>query len=166
MKATIKIIAILSLLFILSACNDYDNDADRIELYILRNIKGTNNFVIDEEPIITGEDILSYEWDKHTIVFKDEFLKSRQIDKIEDDSMFGGSKILGVYYPNQFAIYIDGKELYRGYIEPPVFISFMPTGPMMSHSENGIIFNCFDKKLDTRNNEKLYKILKNNDLLR
>lgn len=166
MKTTIKLIVISALLFILSACNDYDNDADRLELYILRHVKGTNDFVIDEDPIITGEDILSYEWNTHTISFKDEFLASCEVDETEDDFVVGGSKILGVYYPDQFAVYLDREELYRGYIKPQAYISFMPMGPMISNSDKGIIIKCLDSNLDTRNNKKLHKVLKNNGLLR
>lgn len=166
MKTTIKLTVIITLLFILSACNDYNNDADRLELYILRHVKGTNDFVIDEDPIITGEDILSYEWDTHTIVFKDEFLSSCEVGETEDDFGVGGSKILGIYYPDQFAVYLYGEELYRGYMKPQAYVSFMPMGPMISNSDKGIIIECLDNNLDTRNNEKLHEILKNNGLLR
>ncbi|MTI70825.1 MAG: hypothetical protein FH751_11305 [Firmicutes bacterium] len=169
MKTTIKIIAIILLLLGLVAChNDANdaNDADRLKLYILRHVEGTNDLVIDESPIITGEDILSYEWDTHKIVFKDEFLSSCEVDETKDDFIVGGSKILGVYYPDQFAVYIDDEELYRGHMKPQAYISFMPRGPMISNSDKGIIIECLDSNFDTRNNEKQYEVLKNNDLLK
>lgn len=168
MKRTIKVFIIMFTLFILSACNNNSNsnDADRLELYILRNVKGTQNFIIDENPIFTGEDILSYEWSTHTITFKDEFIASRQINDTKEDIMMGGSKILGVYYPDQFALYLDGVELYRGCLKPPIYSSFLPMCPTISDSDNGIIIKCPDKKVDTRYNDKIREILKNNGLLR
>ncbi len=104
--------------------------------------------------------------DTHTIVFKDEFLSSCEIDETEDDFIVGGSKILGVYYPDQFAVYLDGKELYRGHMKPQAYISFMPMGPMISNSNKGIIIECLDSNSDTRSNEELYEVLKNNYLLK
>lgn len=168
MKVTKKfiVIVLILILFILSACNNYDNDADRIEMYILRHVEGSNDFIIDENPIFTGEDILKYKWKTHTITFKEEFLSSRTVNEAENNFVMGGSQILGVYYPDQFALYLDGVELYRGHIEPQAFISFMPMGPMISNAPDGILIKCYDDKSDVRDNEKLHEVLKNNGLLR
>ncbi len=63
MKATIKIIAIISLLVLgLVGCRNDDNEAHRLEVYILRYAESTNDLLVDERPIFTQEDILSYEW--------------------------------------------------------------------------------------------------------
>ena len=135
-------------------------------MYILRHVDGTDNFVIDENPIFTGEDILKYEWDTHTITFKEEFLLTRTVNETEDNLVMGGSEILGVYYPDQFALYLDGKEQYRGYVEPPAFCSFLPMGPMISNAPDGIIIKCYDPISDVRYDDELYEVLKNNALLK
>jgi hypothetical protein len=166
MKTSIKLVVIISILLILSACNKDDNEANKLELYILRHVEGTDDFVKDEKPTFTGKDILSYEWSTHTIIFKEEFLSSRKVDDIDSDGFLeGGSKILGVYYPNQFAFYLDGEELYKGVMKPQVYISFMPTGPIISDSEEGIEIRNLDNSNDLRENEKLYEFLKENNLL-
>lgn len=165
MKAEIKLFLVILMSFVLTGCNSYDNDAYRIELYILRYVEGSDDLVIDEKPIITGEDILSYEWDTHTITFKDEFLLSREINETKDDLVMGGSKILDVYYPDQFALYLDGEELFRGYMMPQAFISFMPIGPVMSNAPDGIIIKNYNNESDIRESEELHEILKNNGLL-
>ncbi|WP_105616352.1 hypothetical protein [Vallitalea okinawensis] len=166
MRRVLKVFIIVCSLFVLSACESNDNNAARLELYILRHVKGTHNFIIDEKPIFTGEDILNYEWDTHTITFKDELISSREINEKEDDLFMGGSKILGIYYPDQFALYLDGQELYRGYMRPQMHVSFMPMGPTISNSENGIMISCLDQNEDTRNNDSLHEMLKNSGLLR
>lgn len=165
MKVIKKNLIIVTLLFILSTCNNSIN-ADRLEFYILRSVEGSYEFIIDEKPIFTGDDILSYEWKTHTITFKEEFIELHDISETEDDIMMGGSKILGVYYPDQFAVYLDGEELYRGYINPQAFISFMPMGPTMLNSNDGITIRCIDKNSDTMENEELREFLKSNELLR
>lgn len=167
MKIFLNIVAILAVLFMLSACNKDNKDADRLEFYILRHVEGASDFVKDEKPIFTGKDILSYEWDTHTIIFDDEFLPSPKDDEIDnDDFLSGGSKILRIYYPDQFAFYLDGEELYRGFIKPQAYISFMPTGPMISDSDKGIVIKNLDNSKDLRDSEKLYEFLKEYELLR
>jgi hypothetical protein len=166
MKTALKSVVIISILLTFTACSKDSHDVNRLELYILRHIEGTSDFVKDTRPIFRGKDILCYEWDTHTIIFKDEFLSSRKVGEIDtDDFLDGGSKILGVYYPDQFAFYLDGEELYRGFMKPQAFISFMPIGPMISDSEAGIVIRNLDNDNDLRENEKLYQYLKENDLL-
>lgn len=165
MKRKVKFFILITLMVILTACNKEQNNADSLEFYILRHVEGESYFVIDEKPIFTGEDILSYDWDTHTIAFNKKFLSSRNIDEIEDDIMIGGSQILGIYYPDQFAFYLNGEEIYSGYMKPQAFISFMPVGPMISDSEKGIIINNNDSENDIRDDENLYEFLKDNDLL-
>lgn len=165
MKIYIRFILIITLTILLSACNDEKNNADNLEFYILRHVEGSNEFVKDDKPIFTGEDILSYDWDSHTIIFMEDFLSSRRYDEIEEDIIIGGSQLLGVFYPDQFAIYLDGEELYRGYLQPQAFVSFIPGGPIISDSEKGIIINNTSIESDARNNKKLYEFLEDNDLL-
>lgn len=163
-----KFIIILFVLFITTACNNDDSSSkeDKLELFILRRVEDAEDLVIDETPIFTDKDILSYEWDTHTIIFNEKFLASHETNETEDDIIMGGSKILRIYYPDQFALLLNGEELYRGYIQPQVNISFLPMGPMISNYDDGIIIKCYDEKLDTRDNDKLKAFLKDNDLLR
>lgn len=167
MKVTVKFLEFIIMLVILTACsNEKSIDSSKLEVYILRHNDSGNDFVKDEAPIFTSEDISNYDWDTHTITFKKEFIKAHEITKSEDDLVMGGSKILGIYYPDQFAFYLDGEELYRGYIQPQAYISFMPGGPTISDSNDGIIINCLDDNSDTRENDKLLEFLKVNDLLK
>lgn len=173
MKNICKGVMILAMFLMLSGCVKTNRNADKLELFILRHVvvdKNTAEFVKDESPIFTGEDIKSYDWDTHTIIFTDEFLEDKIIQDVagDDSFLYGGSQILGVFYPDQFALYLEGEELYRGFLRPQLFISFMPTGPMFSDVENGIeisnVGNVVDKE-DLRDNEELYKFLKDNNML-
>lgn len=168
MKSSVKIIVMILMLLLLPACKKQENNADSLEFYILRMSEDKSEFILEEEPIFTGADIKSYDWDKHIITFTDEFLSSSNSEEVSDTDSFimGGSNILGVYYPDQFALYLNGKELYRGYFRPQAYISFMPMGPIVSDVENGIIINCIGQVNDPRDNEELHKFLKENGLLR
>lgn len=167
MRSFVIIMIAVTLLFTFSACdNDNSMNAEKLEIYILRWVDNSDEFIIDEKAIFTGEDILSYEWETHTITFKDEFISQQNINETEDEFMMGGSKILGVYYPDQFVFYLDGKELYRGYINPQAYISYMPMGPTILNSNNGITIRCTDEKDKTMENEKLREFLRGRGLLR
>jgi hypothetical protein len=173
MKNIYKGVMILAMFLMLSGCDKTNRNAGKLELYILRHVlvdKDIAEFVRDESSIFTGKDIKSYDWDTHTITFTDEFLEDKNdIDEEDTESfLYSGSQILGVFYPDQFALYLEGEELYRGYMKPQVFISFMPTGPMISDVENGIeirnVGNVIDKK-DLRDNKELHEFLKDNNML-
>ncbi len=51
-------------------------------------------------------------------------------------------------------------------MKPPAFISFMPTGPMISDSEKGIEIGCSGEGEDVRDNKELYEYLKDTGLLK
>lgn len=160
-----KIIGILILPLFLIGCSSNSNDANRIEFYILGSIEGPGEFE-GKSPIFTGDDILSYDWDTHTILFKEEFLAPLATYGPKDAVIKGGSAILDAYYPEQFAVALDGEELYRGYMQPQGYSSFMPAEPIISDVEGGIIIRGLEGEKDTRNNNKLYKVLKSNGLLK
>lgn len=164
MRITFNLIAILSMAAALSGCGK--SDKTKLELYVLRHVEGSNEFVRDEKPAFTGKDIKSYEWKTHAIAFTDEFLPDKDIVLDDDSFVYGGSQILGIFSPDQFAFYLDGEELYRGYMKPPAFVSFMPAGPMISDSEKGIEIGCSGEGEDVRDNEKLYEYLKDTGLLK
>lgn len=174
MRAGIKYVTVLLMLLVLSGCDKANRDADKLELYIFRHVvvdKDTAKFVKDDSPIFTGKDIEIYDWDTHTIIFTEEFLKDKNYTYEEDSEnlLYGGSQILGEFYPDQFALYLDDEELYRGYMMPQLFISFMPTGPMISDVENGIeirIVGNVNDKTDLRDNEDLYKFLKDKKMIK
>lgn len=174
MRNICKLIIVISILLILSGCQKTNHNAENLEMYILRHSvidKNNSEIIKDDSPIFTGNDIKSYDWDTHTIIFTDEFLTERKVDdaEVSDSLIDGGSQILGVFYPDQFAFCLDGEEMYRGYMKPQLFISFLPSGPIISDVENGIeiknVGNVNDKT-DPRDNKELYNFLKDKELLK
>lgn len=161
----LKILILLCMILLLSSC---DEKIDRSELnfFALRHNEENNKWVRDDKPLFIGNDIKEYDWNKHIILFEDKFIQNRIINEIDNDDKFKGSKLLSLYYPDKFAFYIDDKELYRGYVEPQVFISFFPEGPMIVEVSGGIRIDCNDKSLDTRYNEKLKLYLKDKKLMK
>ncbi|XMB66566.1 hypothetical protein RI065_09720 [Mycoplasmatota bacterium zrk1] len=158
---------LITLVCLLSGCAEAMSiDAHKLEVYILRKSDESNEFIMDKTPIFTGNEIESYEWDTHTIIFNSEFILSMEKKNLkeEDEILLGGSTILDVYYPDQFALFLEGEELYRGYLAPPVYSSFLPMGPRIANSENGIVIMCIDGKLDTRNDDRLKDFLEKNHL--
>ena len=110
--------------------------------------------------------LLEYIWETHTIIFDGEFLKDKTIEEYDNGDVMKGSKILNLYYPDQFAIYLNDEELYRGYVEPQMYISFFPGGPMIVEVDDRIRIDCFDDSLDTRYNEELRNYLVEVNLLK
>lgn len=173
MRKLYKVIFTILVMGLLFGCDKSAHNDKKFEFFMLRQIEGDNGImelVKDDSPIFTEDDMRSYDWDTHTIIFTEEFLADRGIiDEVDPESLlYGGSQVLGEFYPDQFAIFLDGEELYRGYLQLPLFLSFMPSGPMIFDVDKGIeikyVGNVADKT-DPRDNENLYNFLKDRHLL-
>ncbi len=126
-----KFLLIVITVCIIASCVNQSNDTDleALKIYALRHVDGGSEWIQDKEPLFTGKDIEEYIWDSHIITFNDEFLKTKPSTRESEDILSNGSKILSLYYPDQFSISLHGRELYVGYVEPQIFISFYPGGP-------------------------------------
>jgi hypothetical protein len=164
MKRLGMVLVFILVIMMTSACKKEDNMS--LEFYRLSHLTNTNDWVLEDQPLFTGDDILSYDWQSHTITFKDDFLADRNIDEMEDDLLMNGIKCLDLYYPDQLAIYLEDQEVYRTYVEPQGFISFFPPGPMVRGLEDGLMIDCFDPSLDSRNNKDLKAYLEKQGLLK
>lgn len=186
-----KVVIVVLILITLSACNINKSELDDtlispqvdvttqdiektnsenigLEFYALRinDVGNEVEWVIDEQPLFKVNDVLEYEWDTHTIIFTDVFLESMNVDDIEKDPVMQGIPILNLFYPDQFVILLDGEELYRGYVEPQLFISFMPSGPTVVEVAKGIRIDCIDETLGIRDNDKLKEYVEDFGILK
>jgi hypothetical protein len=164
MKRLWMVLVLILLILMMSSCKK--DDKSNLAFYRLSHITNTSDWVLEDQPLFTGDDILSYDWNSHTITFKDDFLANKISDEVEDDFIMNGIKFLSLYYPDQLAIYLDDQEVYRTYVEPQAFISFFPPGPMVRGLEDGLIIDCFDQSLDTRDNKDLKAYLEKQGLLK
>ena len=164
MKRLWMVLVLILLILMMNACKK--DDKSDLAFYRLSHLSNSNDWLLEEQPLFTGDDIEAYDWQSHTITFKDDFLADRNMDKTEDDLLMNGIKCLDLYYPDQLAIYLDDQEVYRTYVEPQAFISFFPPGPMVRGLEDGLMIDCFDPSLDTRNNKDLKAYLEKQGLLK
>lgn len=116
--------------------------------------------------LFTGNDIESYDWENQVIVFTDAFTEQHKTEANPDDILMNGSKLLSLYYPERFVIYIGEQEIYQGFVEPEAFISFYPGGPTIVEENLGSIrITCTNSESDTRYDDDLSVFLKKTDLL-
>lgn len=172
-----KILVILTLALAWVACQSQGQDPDltALKVYGLRHVSGQSQWVLDQSPLFTGEDVQEYIWETHTIIFKDQFLESKGVtqevrDRMDQGQKFRvrGSSLLDLYYPDRFAVYLDDQELYQGHMVPQDFISFYPSGPVMEDHESlrGVVILCLKAEEDTRHNPALKDFLKEAGLLK
>lgn len=137
---------------------------------VRRNIP--NNPISCDAILFTGDDIKEYNWEKQEIIFKSEFLKTRDYkykpDSI-DNLISGGSKLLKTKSTDRFVIFLKGKKIYDGCFPLPITSSFIPCEPAMHDIENGIRIDYYHfengSTKDVRYNKKLYNFLKSQKLL-
>lgn len=91
----------ISILFILYGCAKTYHNGNKFEMYILRHTmidKDNDEFIKDDSPIFTGNNIKSYDWDIHINILTEEFLEDKNNDPEEDSDSFinVGPQILGV----------------------------------------------------------------------
>jgi len=164
----VRILITIFLVSILASCNNRGEPEvlEKLEYYALRRGEESGEWIRDEEPLFTGNDILDYEWESHTITFTDAFLAKMPIVEDNDYEVLNGSKILRLYYPDRFSVYLKNEEIYMGDVEPQAFISFYPGGPIIKNSDNGIMIDCMNDELDTRYDEGLSAFLEQVGLLK
>lgn len=164
MKKVLVLLIILVNVFSLSCCKENEIIESKIRVY---NVK-TNGDTNEREVLLFSlEDISSYIWAEHRIIFKSEF--DYNSGDIGTDNPQLGSQIFGTDSRDIFRLYIDDTLIYEGEYNQAISSSYVPEGIVMFDLEDGVKFELgitgIDSNYDKRNDERLYRVLEDAGLL-
>lgn len=147
-----------------------DIDASALKVFLINKQDFENGTKGEESKLLfTGKDINEYNWEKHEIIFKPEFLKKRNINFSRDNNEklnSKGSKVLGAKFTERFVFYLNEEKIYEGYFQQPMYSSYYPIGAVIEDIENGIKinWNSIDDCIDVRNDDRILNFLKEKKL--
>jgi len=134
----------------------------------------SDEYVLDSVPLMTIDDIESYDWNKNFIKLKPSVLPESNVEdtekqKTSQNIKIGGSRIFDTNSRDQFMIIVNDELIYSGYYNQSFYSSFFPVGSVMVDSEEGVYINFVSVEgldlEDLRNDERIYDVLKAYDLL-
>jgi hypothetical protein len=164
-----KILALILIVFTLFISYRFiDNSKQSFEVYLASGTSSDlNKLILSTTPVITDDDILSYIWDTHEIVFNESYLSNRQskspnqsYGSLSGFSLDGGSKLLGASYKDKFVIVANGERIYYGYFPKPVHFSSINGSPLIVEKPNGIVIELLYGDIDVRNDRRIYSVLR------
>ncbi|MDM8534641.1 hypothetical protein QUF55_08095, partial [Clostridiaceae bacterium HSG29] len=148
--------------------NSYNNAV--IEFYNAVPIETySDEYIISEKPMFTGDDIEYYGWNNQTIIFKKESgIDCKPIENFKSNYQTLSS--FATTSRDKFYIYVEDEFIYDGYYAQSMISSFLPIGITMIDIENGVkikywALDNMDKN-DERFNDRLYDALKANNILK
>lgn len=165
------------IMFGLTACATKKEMLVPIEIYIVQDEsiskEDFSKFIDENAPILTENDIESYNWSMHSIYLKKTYLeehsKKEETSEINDGFYEGGSLWLKAKEKDRFILVVDNEILYDGSVRQGLSSSYYPVGPVISDLDNGIGIGFIEleneSNPDIRNDTKLYQALKNNKQL-
>lgn len=166
-----KLLAIL--LFVLSLCGCENSEtttavtSDRLVFYNM-TLNNEGEYVANESPMFTIEDVESYDWKNHVILFRKDVLEKMNTESRSFSNKVGGIKKLMTGPMDMFAIYIDDELIYEGYYGQTTISSNTVTGNVMEEVPNGVQMSYYyssdekDLRLDTR----IYELLEEKNLIK
>ena len=137
---------------------------EHVEFYVIRYDK-ENKIKATKKLSFTESDMESYNWKLHEIEFTQKFIDDNNVDLTEEFLIEGGSKVLDCNGNDKFIVFVNNEKIYEGIFEPPMYQSYLPDGPILSDTKNGVKINVHWGE-DPRSNEKLYEALRINKLLK
>ncbi len=184
MKKTIIPILILSIILssMTASCDTQPEDSveSTFEIYLATaesarefGCSSIEKLVLEEEPVITGEDIRSYYWEQHVVEVTSEFAKEvyeKDNDQYDEYSIDenglrqyekGGSRLLGSAQYMCFVVVVDGKRVYSGTFTGSTYVPQTPDEIIIGDvAENrfAIIYNVGG--FDRRNDDAVYEYFK------
>lgn len=163
-KSNTRSISDLGILEDTSNDNAISNTNHTFEVYIgeaeqNRNICIKDQFVLNEDPLFTHEDIKAYLWQTHDILFTDAFLVDR-LDNVRDNYILeGGSLLLNADPGDIFVIVVNGERIYHGYFARSSYSSHIDIGMGMEDIDYGIHLAPMFGAKDTRDDNRIYDVL-------
>lgn len=122
---------------------------------------------IEKSPILTEKDIKKFNWNTQEIEVTDEYLKSHEAKVQGENVSKVGSKLLGAKELDAVIIVVNGERIYcagfpideRKSCFPPEYMISDASKNTISIKKNG------NKGKDLRKDERIYKALKNVNIL-
>ena len=164
MRYTKLIVLTLAIVLTLTISIKMQYQEEHIEFYVIRHDK-ENMIKATKELSFTESDMESYNWKSHEIVFTQKFIDDNNVDLTEELLIEGGSKVLDCNGNDKFIVFVNNEKIYEGIFEPSMYQSYLPEGPILSDTKNGVEISVHWGD-DPRSNEKLYEALRNNKLLK
>lgn len=114
--------------------------------------KDINELALEDEPIITDQNIVSYIWNEHKITF----VKDKKLQKILDEKVYMKAPTNG----KPFVVVCNGERIYVGSFWTLLSSLSAPNCPTIvsdfSDKDSFRISYAYDKG-DSRNDERIYK---------
>jgi hypothetical protein len=165
----ILVLFISSSIISCTAENGEDNRKSTLEVY--NAIFSNDEYVIEETPMFTINDIESYDWKTHQIT-----LKSEYIDYLNELYMNESGNELGVHiggierfntnFMDKFMLYIDEELIYSGHYEQSLYSSYAVMGIVMTSTSDGVIIEYgMNSEEDHRNDPRVYEVLESYGVL-
>jgi hypothetical protein len=142
----------------LSGCSSTTGNTNRFAIYLVA-VPNTdiNQIILEDKPVLTAADIVSYDWNTHTMELTDGGLHS----------IPAPPKEVGVY-GKPFVVVADGQRCYLGAFWA-TFSSLAYPGPVielpLDTKTNSVIirraypFETLDMKSDPRTDKRIFKVL-------
>ena len=170
-KIILLLVILLQVCFIVSCESSTANKLNKVTIEFYNAVEKeafSEEYIISKEPLFTGEDINYYEWNTHTIVFKDEFLSQQKNN--DKNIKIGGSAMFGTKARDKFMVYVDNELIYDGFYNQSSLSSFFPIGAVMVDISDGvrIVFQGIQsvEPEDNRFDLRIYEALKRDEILR
>lgn len=164
-KKTLTVVLIFIILLLNSACSLNKNDDVNTNsnpgfaIYLVKDAnaseaikKDINKLVLEDEPIITDENISSYIWKEHKVILiKDEKLQSTVMEKIDMKVPTHGKP---------FVVVCNGERIYIGLFWSLLSSLSAPKCPVIMndfyYGDSFIIYYAYDEN-DSRDDKRIYK---------
>lgn len=139
-------------------------DCDKLKVYAADK---TDLLTGDQELrlLFTGEDIEYYDWVRHAIGFKNEFLEGRYKGD-EYGWIHGGSQMLDTKDTDAFLVYIDDELIYRGDFPYSAFSSQMNRRITMRDEGIEMVIKEGYEVEDKRHDRRVYDFFNNRNMLK
>lgn len=143
---------------------EQNQHVDKRNQRVLRgDISIKDEFVLNEEPLFTHEDIKAYRWQTHDILFTDDFLAGRLDNvryNVENHDFEGGSFLLNADSGDIFVIVVNGERIYHGYFPKAAYLSSFDIGILMKDIDYGVHLQPnFNDSKNVREDNRIYDVL-------
>ena len=123
--------------------------------------KDINNLKLEDEPIVTDQNILKYEWALHRFTIN----KDEKLQKLLNDKVYMKVPTDG----KPFVVMCDGERIYVGVFWTRLSSVSAPNCPIIISDFSDIDYFQIDyahNDADTRNDERVYKALERVDMFK
>ena len=128
--------------------------------YVHEGLNNINDLIIQDKPILTEQDIISYNWQNHEIVLTKDYI-NRNIENRKTRQIGGGSELLNTEDLDQFVIMVEGKRIYAGgFPLSPLRSQFNPEVLIEDTGNNQVSVRYLGKSDDPRKSQIIHDVFK------